>query len=435
MSDLLQHCFGNYRLVRFLGSGGFAEVYLGEHLHLGTQAAIKLLHRMTPEDQELFHQEARLVAHLDHPNIVRVLDFGMEGDASYLVMGYAPAGSLRQRHPKGTSLPLAMVVSYTRQVAAALHYAHKARIIHRDVKPANMLVGKQGEILLTDFGIAYLMQSTGTQSLQNTSGTVNYMAPEQLQGKPVLASDQYALAIVIYEWISGFPPFQGSFVEIAAQHMLVAPPSLLPKVPNLPEAVDQVVMKALAKDPSERFSDVQTFASALEQALFAFSLPQDAEMTLDTEDLPAPKSSDTTFLDDPLETNVLSALTAPPKETRSISRRLFLASAVGVAGVAVIGGGVTWYNRVQADVQAQNAASLATQQALATPTLPPTATPSPPGTRLVTYRRHKDKVTGLAWSPDGHALASSSYDKTAQGLGCFVGKSYLDVPWTYQRRL
>src|SRR5437588_12548207 len=122
-------------------------------------------------------------------------------------MDYAPNGTLRKLHPKGTMLPLSLIIAYTKQIASALQYAHEEKFIHRDVKPENMLVGRRDAVLLSDFGIALIAQSSRYQSTQEVIGTVAYMAPEQIQGKPRRASDQYALGIVVYEWICGDRPF------------------------------------------------------------------------------------------------------------------------------------------------------------------------------------------------------------------------------------
>src|SRR5437763_9426386 len=195
MADRVGQQIGNYRLIRLLGEGGFAEVYLGEHIHLGTYAAIKVLHtQLTSDDVEQFRSESRMIARLEHPHIVRVLDFGVEGKVPFLVMGYAPNGTLRQRHRQGEPLPLTTVVTYVKQVADALQYAHEQRLIHRDIKPENMLLGQRNEVLLSDFGIAFIAQSSHYQGTRDVVGTVAYMAPEQIQGKPRPASDQYALA-------------------------------------------------------------------------------------------------------------------------------------------------------------------------------------------------------------------------------------------------
>jgi serine/threonine protein kinase len=267
MADRSGERLGNYRLVRLLGEGGFAEVYLGEHTYLGTQAAIKLLYmRVAQDDIGQFQQEGRMLANLIHPHIVRVLEFGIEDRTPYLVMDYAPGGSLRTRHPKGSRLPRPTVVEYVKQVAEALQYAHEEKFIHRDVKPENMLVGRREAVLLSDFGIALIAQSSRYQSTKDMAGTISYMAPEQINGHPRTASDQYALGIVAYEWLSGRRPFHGSFTEVAAHHHFTPPPSLLEHVPDLPETVEQVIFTALAKKPEQRFGSVSAFAKALEQA-------------------------------------------------------------------------------------------------------------------------------------------------------------------------
>jgi serine/threonine protein kinase len=234
MVDRVGQQLGNYRIVRLLGEGGFAEVYLGEHLYLGTQAAIKILHaQLTTDDMEQFRSEARTIARLEHPNIVRVLDFGIEDKTPYLVMGYAPNGTLRQYYHKGVPLPLGIIVSYVKQIAGALQYAHDQKIIHRDVKPENMLLGRHHEVLLSDFGIALATQSSHYQRTQDVVGTVAYMAPEQIQGKPRPASDQYSLGVVVYEWLTGERPFQGSFTEVAVQNTVANPPPLHQKLPSI----------------------------------------------------------------------------------------------------------------------------------------------------------------------------------------------------------
>jgi len=274
MADRIGQQLGNYQIISLLGRGAFAEVYLGEHVYLKTRAAIKVLQaRLAKDDMEGFLTEARTVAKLVHPNIVRVLEFGLEGNTPFLVMDYAPNGSLRQLQPKGTALPTATVTSYVSQVAAALQYAHNERLIHRDIKPENMLVGRQNEILLSDFGIALIAQSSRYESNQDIAGTVAYMSPEQIQGKPRPASDQYSLGVVAYEWLSGDRPFHGSFTELCTQHMVAPPPSLREKAPTISPEIEQVVMMALAKDPKGRFKSVQAFANALEQASKSAQVP------------------------------------------------------------------------------------------------------------------------------------------------------------------
>lgn len=267
MNDLLGKQLGNYRVIRLLGQGGFADVYLGEHIYLQTQAAIKVLNaRLANDDLEDFLNEARTISSLVHPHIVRVLEFGVEGNTPFLVMDYALNGTLQQKHPRGKRLQPSTIIPYVTQVATALLYAHEKRLIHRDVKPENMLLNQNNEVLLSDFGIALLSQSSRYQSTQDVVGTIAYMAPEQFLGKPTAASDQYALAIVVFEWLSGDRPFHGSFAEVASQHMLAPVPHLADSVPGLPSSIDDVLQLALAKNPQERFVRVDAFASALAQA-------------------------------------------------------------------------------------------------------------------------------------------------------------------------
>jgi len=181
------------------------------------------------------------------------------------VMDYAANGTLRDRYPRGTPLPSETIVSYVKQIADALQYAHDNKLIHRDVKPENILLGQHEVILLSDFGIATAPKVLARMKTQDIAGTVIYMAAEQIQGKPRYASDQYVLGIIVYQWLTGMPPFRGSHVEIVTQH-LTAPPPLRTIVSTIPVEVEQVVLTALAKDPKRRFGNVRAFANALEQA-------------------------------------------------------------------------------------------------------------------------------------------------------------------------
>jgi serine/threonine protein kinase len=268
MTDYIGQQFGPYRLLRLIGQGGFADVYLGEHIHLGSFAAVKILYaRLIDEHHEHFLYEARTLARLVHPHIIRLLDFGIEDGIPFLIMEYAPHGNLQQRHPTETILPLLTVVDYVNQIAEGLQYAHDQNLIHRDLKPSNVLIGQGNALLLSDFGVALIAQTTYSQSLANAVvGTVAYIAPEQLQGKPQLASDQYSLGIIVYEWLCGLRPFHGTVIEMWAQHQSATPAPLRQYVPDLPPEVEQVVLTALAKDPSRRFGSVRAFVTALEAA-------------------------------------------------------------------------------------------------------------------------------------------------------------------------
>jgi len=268
MADRIGQQLGNYRLYEDLGEGGFAKVYLGKHVYLGTLAAVKVLHtNLTNEHEHMedFHKEAQLVASLIHPHIIQVLDFGIENETPFLIMDYAPGRSLRQHHPKGTRLSLTTILSYLKPLTSALQYAHNKGLVHRDVKPGNMLLGADDQTFLSDFGISTIT-NTLLQRRQDSSGTITYMSPEQIQGAPRRASDQYALGIVVYEWLSGSPPFRGTWIEIATQHQVTSPPPLREKIPNILPEVERVVLKALAKTPQERFESVLEFFEALENA-------------------------------------------------------------------------------------------------------------------------------------------------------------------------
>jgi len=258
---------GNYRLVRALGKGAFAQVYLGEHLYLKNYAAIKvLLASLTEEDEQLFLSEAQMIAQLAHPNIVHVRDFAIEHGTPFLAMDYASGGTLRNRHPQRSCLPLDLTISYVKQIAAALQHAHNHGIVHRDVKPENVLQGSEQLLLLSDFGISLHLPSADASNSQAWAGTLPYMAPEQMEGKAVYASDQYSLAIMTYEWLCGVRPFEGNALSLGYQHAQVPPPPLRSHDPSLPEAMDNVLQKALAKDPQERYTSVITFARMLERA-------------------------------------------------------------------------------------------------------------------------------------------------------------------------
>jgi len=259
--------FGNYRLIQLLGQGGFAEVYLGEHIHLNTQAAIKLLHRrLADKDVEQFRDEARLLAHLDHPHIVKVLDFGIQNNIPFLVMTYAPNGTLRQNHPQGISIPLITVVTYINQIVSALQYAHFRKHVHRDMKPQNILVGPDRRLLLSDFGISIAAHDFHSLTPQIALGTPPYMAPEQFQGKALRASDQYSLGVMVYEWLCGELPFTGDLFSLMNQHATKPPPSLREKNSLISVEMENVILKALEKNPENRFPNVQAFADALEAA-------------------------------------------------------------------------------------------------------------------------------------------------------------------------
>jgi predicted ATPase/serine/threonine protein kinase/DNA-binding NarL/FixJ family response regulator len=265
---------GNYRLKQLLGKGAFADVYFGEHVYLNTPVAIKVLHsRLNSSTLPDFLTEARHVSHLVHPHIIRVFDFGLERDVPFLVMDYAPNGNLRQKYHTGMTVPLPLVVTYTMALASALQHAHDQHLVHRDIKPENVLLGPDHEVLLCDFGLALLTSYRESLQVRERFGTLSYMAPELIRGQPAPASDQYALAVMVYEWLCGHHPFEGPAARISDQHLCPDPPSLCEAYLDIPRAAEQVVLKGLSEEPSQRFVDVLSFARALEEASQAVSSP------------------------------------------------------------------------------------------------------------------------------------------------------------------
>jgi eukaryotic-like serine/threonine-protein kinase len=276
---------GRYRFERLIGRGGMGEVYLAVDPRIQQQVAVKVLQAEmsaypsanVAREAERFRREASAIANLRHPHIVPLYDYNEtsvdEGPMTYLVIPYYREGSfaswLRRRGP--SLLPLEDVVYFVQQAADALQYAHNQQVIHRDVKPSNFLIDpgedpNRPNLLLGDFGIskfAVAATASGTQSL----GTLTYMPPEQLNGRPTYASDQYALAIMTYELLVGHPPFEGPPPVVIRQHIedQPQPPSLLN--PGLPRAVDHVLLRALEKKPENRYPTISEFARALQQAL------------------------------------------------------------------------------------------------------------------------------------------------------------------------
>ena len=439
MTGQIAQQFGNYRLVRHLGRGAFSDVYLGIHVHLKTPAAIKLLHtELTSSEVEKFRNEARTIARLEHPHIVRVLDFGIEDHTPFFVMVFAPNGTLRQRHPKGSILSLATIVSYVTQIAGALQFAHNQKLIHRDIKPENMLLGRHNEVLLSDFGFVQIAQSSISQSTKEMAGTIPYMAPEQFHGKPRIASDQYSLGIVVYEWLTGDRPFQGSVLEIATQHMLNPPPPIHLKNPEVPPEVEEVLLTTLSKEPQRRFATVQAFANALQQAsniVYPFasastiSFEEVSELpTVGTQPISVgmappvlihntPSTFQTDTFDD-IYTNINSSnhqqrtndpVVSSTQSPRRLSRRAILYGLAGVAVGSVVSNGV-WI--------AKSAGLLGER----TKALPATVT------AIYIYSGHKGPVLTASWSPNGYQIASGGYDTTVQVWGAFAWWPSLTYP-------
>ncbi|HEX6484365.1 MAG TPA: protein kinase [Ktedonobacteraceae bacterium] len=279
---------GRYRLVNLIGSGNMGEVYLAEDTQLNRQVAIKIMRSegssypnpdAVKEAARLFQREAKAIAALDHPHILPLYDYGeqtVNGSLmTYMVMPLRKEGSLATwLQQRGTTSLLSFEEAgyFVRQAADALQHAHNHQITHQDVKPSNFLVRRNEvsrslpDLQLADFGIAKISSATASTS-RTIRGTPTYMAPEQWSGNPVQASDQYALAIMAYDLLTGRLPFQGTLENLMYKHFQEQPPPPSQLNPKLPPEVDAVFRVALAKQPQERFASVSAFAEALRQAL------------------------------------------------------------------------------------------------------------------------------------------------------------------------
>ncbi|HEY4388451.1 MAG TPA: protein kinase, partial [Ktedonobacteraceae bacterium] len=456
--DYINQQIGDYHILHWLGGGSFGNVYLAEQIRDHAQVAVKLLDiRLTQsEDLKAFINEARTIR-LKHPHIVPLLDFGISAEnIPFLVMEYAAQGTLRDQHPKGAQVPLETVKQYVQQIASALYYAHEQRLVHRDVKPENMLLRADGAVLLSDFGIASVAHSSQSMSLnQGISGTVSYMAPEQIQGQTRPASDQYSFGIVIYEWLAGRRPFEGTTTEIAIQHLMNTPPSLRTFVPTLPLEIEQVILQALEKDPRQRFASMQAFATAFAQALPASQPPFSSTTSLHSPQQPASQSSlSSTTSHRPPQQQPASRTASPTPPTQSmsadlatmplqstqtttpshnaqpaqkhISRRVVLASIGSLAVVGIGAGGIALARR-------PSSLPIVTHRSIK-PTPDPKINPSPdpnapasspyventPTSSSITlpyiYRGHTSAVRAVAWSPDGKYIASGAGSKNDSSL-------------------
>ncbi len=279
---------GRYRFQRLLGSGGMGEVYLANDTVINRQVAIKVIRaEASPypdanairEAARLFQREMKAIASLDHPHILALYDYGEsrvnEATLTYMVMPYRPEGTLTswlQRRGRAEPLSPQEVASLIDQAASALQHAHNRQIIHQDVKPANFLIQSDEEnpsrlnLQLADFGVAKFNSATASAS-QAVRGTPASMAPEQWEGHPVPATDQYALAVMAYELLAGRPPFQGGLSQVMFQHFNTPPPAPSTFNTRIPRAIDIVLLRALAKKPDERFPSISAFARAFQDAV------------------------------------------------------------------------------------------------------------------------------------------------------------------------
>jgi serine/threonine-protein kinase len=265
----LRRATGNrYRVLRRIGGGGMAHVYRAEHAQLERPLVIKVLHAHLARDEEMrvrFRREAEAACQLQHPNICSIVDYGEAGDTVYIAMPFLAGGSLADVLARDRSVAAGAAASVTVQVAAALDYAHRRGVVHRDVKPDNILFDEDGHALVTDFGIATARFHGRLTNTGRAMGTPHYMSPEQAMGRMVDGrSDVYALGVMLYEMLLGIPPFDGAdsySVGYKHVHEQPVPPDQVDS--RTPPALNAIVMRCLAKSPTERYQRGNDLADAL----------------------------------------------------------------------------------------------------------------------------------------------------------------------------
>ncbi|WP_010301649.1 Stk1 family PASTA domain-containing Ser/Thr kinase [Kurthia senegalensis] len=282
---------GRYQIQELIGGGGMSNVYLAHDRILDRDVAIKILRYNFSDEDDLhrrFQREASSATSLTHPNIVSIYDVGEEEDMHYLVMEYIKGQTLKQYIQQYAPVSPTRAVSIMLELTSAIAHAHQNQIIHRDIKPQNILMDEEGNVKITDFGIAMALSATSFTKTNSVLGTVHYLSPEQARGGvATVKSDMYALGIVLYELLTGQLPFMGeSAVSIALKHLQAETPSVRNVVPAIPQSLENVVLKATAKEPHNRYANVEAMRADLQTVLdenrrneAKFSVPEDMEKT------------------------------------------------------------------------------------------------------------------------------------------------------------
>lgn len=339
---------GRYKVLEAIGSGGMSNVYLAHDMILDRDVAIKVLRYDFSNEEELrrrFQREALSTTSLDHPNIVTIFDVGEENALPYLVMEYVPGDTLKEYIIKHSPVEPERAVEIMKQLASALAHAHHNHIVHRDIKPQNILVDDDGNVKISDFGIAMALSATSYTQTNSVLGTVHYLSPEQARGGMAnKKSDIYSLGIVMFELLTGILPFSGeSAVAIALKHLQTETPSLKNLVPDLPQSLENIVLKATTKNPQYRYASADEMAEDLSTALnperlneAKFAVPVDEG---ETRAMPAIKDSGAYEQADATKTVELpKAKKSPPVEPVKKKKRKKMPIVLGIIGVMLLAG-------------------------------------------------------------------------------------------------
>jgi len=394
-----------YVIRRKLGSGGMADVYLAEDQELGRRVALKLLNERHAADEqfvERFRREAQSAAGLNHPNIVSIFDRGLAEGTYYIAMEYLDGRTLKELLVRNGPTPIPIAVDYARQILGALAFAHRHGIVHRDIKPHNIVVGRDGRLKVTDFGIARSGASQMTEA-GSIVGTAQYLSPEQARGAPVdPRSDLYSLGIVLYEMLTGKVPFTGDTpVEIAMKHLsqVAVPPSKLR--PQVPHDLDAVVMRAIAKDPERRYGSAEEMEADLARVARGVAVSPETEEAMTQVLAGAGVSTASTMVTRP---RAVAPPPAPPAYRRPLpyydyeepAPRRSLWPWLLALGLIVLGGIGGWllYTRIQNQLDKNTPVSV-------------------PDVRLIQQRLAVEKLRQAGFKPQIQRQASASVAKGA----------------------
>ena len=429
---------GPYRIISQIGQGGMATVYKAYQPSMDRNVAIKVLPSQlaqSPEFAKRFQQEARTIARLEHAHILPVFDYGESDGITYFVMRYLEAGTLKDRMEAGRPLPLQEIDRIFTQLSDALGYAHSHGVVHRDLKPANALIDSQGDLFLTDFGIAKILESASPRLTQTDAimGTPAYISPEQAQAQTVdQRSDIYSFGIILYEMVTGRVPFVADTpLAVILKHL--SDPLPLPSTirSDIPEGIEKVILKALAKNPDDRFASADEFESAWKHALEELRPAQYTAELLSKSAAPAglasPALSPDASVDQP-QRKPVSTTTAAPKPGRSIG--WVVGCLMGVCLLLGVGGGglflaSNWQNIVSSPTSsAQPITETATLESIPPTVDVPTQTAIPISVANVLLE-DDFSTSDSAWGTGTDSDSSIEYANNALQMIVYTGNFFV----------